>query len=248
MSTSGAYVYFAATSSIAEHVARCHAKRGVAMVLVGRQADRLDAVAADLKARGALSVDVVVADLADCTKHEVMIADMIRRFGRIELALVAQGVLQDHDELMHNAEAVVHGFHLNATSVISVVHTLAVHMLPNGGGTIGVLSSVAGDRGRKTLFAYCAANAAVTAFCDGLRMRLHGTGVHVVTIKPGVIRTPMTAGRKIAPISSSVEAAARIIERILDGSRSSVYVPWFWRPIMFVVRHLPEGLIRRSGF
>jgi decaprenylphospho-beta-D-erythro-pentofuranosid-2-ulose 2-reductase len=248
MSTSGAYVYFAATSSIAEHVARRHAKRGVAMVLVGRHADRLDAVAADLIARGALSVDVVVADLANCSLHEAVVVDIVRRFGRIEMALVAQGVLQDHDALMQDADALVKGFHLNATSVISVVHTLAQHMLSNGGGTVGVLSSVAGDRGRKTLFAYCAAKAAVSAFCDGLRMRLHGTGVRIVTIKPGVIRTPMTAGRKIAPISSSVDVAARIIERILDGSSRSVYVPWFWRPVMFGVRHLPEGLLRRSGF
>jgi short-subunit dehydrogenase len=248
MPTSGAYVYIAATSSIAEHVARRHAKRGVTMVLVARNADRLAALRADLLARGAKEVHVVVADLADRSRHQSIIDHVARLAGGVSMVLVAQGVLQDHDTLMHDADAVVSGFHLNATSVISVVHRFAMHLLENGGGTIGVLSSVAGDRGRKTLYAYCAAKAAVTAFCDGLRMRLRGTGVHVITIKPGVIRTPMTSGRKLAPISSSVETAARGIERILDKPTTTAYVPWFWRPIMVVVRHLPEFVLQRSGF
>jgi short-subunit dehydrogenase len=113
-------------------------------------------------------------------------------------------------------------------------------------GTLAVISSVAGDRGRASNYVYGSAKAAVSAFCEGLRMRLFHTGVHVLTIKPGPVATPMTAGMKMpAIIVATPEKVARDIVRAVRRKAATLYTPWFWRPIMFVIRALPAAVLRR---
>lgn len=240
--------FIGATSAIAEHVARIHAQRGYELVLVGRGEERLAAMAADLRVRGAYGVHTVVADLADSSKHNDIIASALELAPGVTEVLIAQGVLPNQDAIHADSDAVVDAFTVNATSVISMTHRWATHFESKGGGTVAVLSSVAGNRGRKTMYVYGASKAAVSTFADGLRMRMRDKNVQIVTIKPGVIRTKMTDGRALGPLNSSVETAAAIIVRAIDRRRCTVYVPWFWRPIMYIVQRIPEPLFRKLPF
>jgi short-subunit dehydrogenase len=113
-------------------------------------------------------------------------------------------------------------------------------------GTLAVISSVAGDRGRQSNYLYGSAKAAVTAFASGLRQRLTKVGVNVLTIKPGFVDTPMTRDFKKGALWATPEGIARGIVRATDRGRSVVYLPWFWLPIMLIIRHVPEFVFKRA--
>ncbi|HNY48611.1 MAG TPA: SDR family NAD(P)-dependent oxidoreductase, partial [Casimicrobium sp.] len=116
-------------------------------------------------------------------------------------------------------------------------------------GTVAVISSVAGDRGRGSNHAYGAAKAGLTAFCSGLRARMHARGVHIVTIKPGFIDSPMTAHiAKKGALWASPEAVAKGIVNAIDKKRDVVYLPSFWRVIMLIIAHVPEAIFKRLKF
>ena len=135
------------------------------------------------------------------------------------------------------------------TNVIGAMRWLGLgadYLQQQGKGTLVAISSVAGDRGRPGNGAYMASKAALSSYLDSLRFRLSSQGVRVVTVKPGYVATPMTAGRKLPkPLTLSPEVAARRIVRASESGRSVAYVPGYWRPIMWLVRHLPSGAIAR---
>lgn len=234
-----------ATSAIAEGVALRYAHRGATMVLIARHAERLDTVAGNLDARGATIGATLQADLADVDRHTSLVDQAMAILGGIDVAIVAHGMLPDQPALDTDVEASLSAFHLNGASAISITHRIALAMASHGGGTVAVLSSVAGDRGRTSLYAYGAAKAALTAYTAGLRGRFAGRGVHVVTVKPGVIATPMTSGRFPAFLASTVEVAARRIVRAIDRRTPIVYVPGWWRLVMAIVKLVPERLFMR---
>jgi short-subunit dehydrogenase len=235
-----------ATSLIAGHCARIWAARGADFVLMGRNPERLSAVASDLIARGAASATCQAFDAVNLTAHPGMIAAALSEDHTPDLALIAHGELPDEAVCDEDPAKVVQQFTTNATSTIALVSALASRMKSKGAGTIAVISSVAGDRGRATNAHYGAAKAAVSTFCDGLRARLHGTGVHVITIKPGMVATPMTAGLNLPEILlAKPERVARDICRAIERRRAVIYTPWFWRWIMLVIRLIPERIFVR---
>jgi short-subunit dehydrogenase len=122
---------------------------------------------------------------------------------------------------------------------------LANQFEDQGHGVIAVISSVAGDRGRQSNYVYGAAKAAVTAFTSGLRQRLYPKGVRVVTIKPGFVSTPMTAAFKKGALWATPDKVAADIVRAMAGGTAVIYTPWFWRPIMWIIRCVPETIFRR---
>jgi hypothetical protein len=130
--------------------------------------------------------------------------------------------------------------------VLALLTDLANRFERQGSGAIGVISSPAGDRGRQSNYVYGAAKAAVTNLASGLRHRLAGKGVRVVTILPGFVDTPMTAGFRKGPLWASAEKVAADIQRAMDGGFGVVYTPWFWRWIMLLIRHVPERLFIRT--
>jgi short-subunit dehydrogenase len=136
-------------------------------------------------------------------------------------------------------------FQVNCTSVISLLILLANYFEPRKRGCIAVISSVAGDRGRKANYLYGAAKAAVTVFLGGLRGRLAKSGVSVITIKPGFVDTPMTASMRKGLLFASPRKVGEGIYHAMLKGKEVVYLPWFWRPIMLVVKSIPEPIFKK---
>ena len=234
-----------ATSAIAEATARLLAQDGGSLYLVARNGTRLEAVAADLRVRGAASVTTEVADLNTFTCHEPMIGRAFAALGRVDAVLIAHGTLSDQKGCERSPAQALAEITTNALSVVSLLTLLANRLEVERRGTIVVVSSVAGDRGRASNYVYGSAKALVTAFCSGLRQRLSSAGVRVVTIKPGFVDTPMTRELRKGPLWVKPGVVACGIVRAIHRRQASVYLPAFWRPIMLVVRLIPESLFAR---
>jgi decaprenylphospho-beta-D-erythro-pentofuranosid-2-ulose 2-reductase len=234
-----------ATSAIAEATARRFAARGDALFLVGRNALRLQAIADDLKLRGAQMAQTYPLDACEMDRYPNMLDAAAAQMGGIDAALIAHGTLSDQAACQASIDLLMQEFATNALSVMALCTHLANRFQAQSHGVIAVISSVAGDRGRQSNYVYGAAKAAVTAFTSGLRQRLYPRGVSVVTIKPGFVATPMTASFKKGILWASPDAVARSIERAMDRGTAVVYAPWFWRPIMWVVTSVPEFMFRR---
>jgi len=237
-----------ATSAIAHAVSRRHAARGARLVLLARDAARLDANAADLRVRGAAEVHCIAFDALATEDHEAALAQAwaVVGAGGFDAALVAWGSLPDQAACEASVAQALQAFDLNARSVLALLTLLAQRFERQGRGVIGILSSPAGDRGRASNYVYGAAKAAVTTLASGLRHRLASKGVRVVTLLPGFVDTPMTAGFAKGPLWATPEQVALDIDRALASANGRVYTPWFWRWIMLVVRALPERIFVRT--
>lgn len=208
-----------ATSAIAQHCARQWASEGARFFLVARTESRLNPVTRDLMARGASGVSHATLDALDHAHHDATVSRAFESLGAGDIVLIAHGVLPDEKECAENPAAAMRQFNINATSTISLAAFAASHLRKQGHGTLAVISSVAGDRGRPSNFHYGAAKAAVSTYCDGLRASLQGTGVNVVTIKPGMVATPMTAGM---PLPKALVASPEKVARDIEIGRAHV--------------------------
>ncbi len=236
-----------ATSSIAIATVRQLAAPHRRFMLVARKGDRLTAVAQDLRARGALSVDTWVMDLDDTAGHGEMLAAAAQRLGTIDLALIAHGVLGDQQAAEENFEIAAAILHTNFMSTVSLLTELANRLQAQRSGTLAVISSVAGDRGRKSNYVYGASKGALNIFLDGLRNRIDRDGVHVLTIKPGFVATPMTAHVPQNALFASPEQVGRGILNAVMKRKDVVYVPWFWALIMLLVRAVPGSRFKKMN-
>ena len=234
-----------ATSAIAEATARLFAARGDALMLAGRSGPRLQAIAEDLVVRGAKQADTFIFDARAYERIPALLQAATERLGGLDAALIAHGTLSDQIACQRSVERLCEEFDVNALSVMALCTDLASQLEAQGRGVIAVISSVAGDRGRRSNYVYGSAKAAVTAFTSGLRQRLYSKGVRVVTIKPGFVDTPMTAAFKKGALWATPASVAAAIVRAMDGGKSVIYTPWFWRPIMWIIRSVPESLFRR---
>ena len=238
-----------ASSAIAEATARLFAADGDRMFLVGRDSDKLEAVADDLRVRGAAQVTTAILDVTDDDQHAGVLEQAIAEMDGLDTVLIAHGMMPDQLQTEQSVDAARAVLETNLFSVVSLLTLVANYMEQQHEGLIAVISSVAGDRGRKSNYTYGASKAAVSAFLQGLRNRLQAVGVHVVTIKPGYVDTPMTA--RFADKNFLYAQPAKIakgIRRAIDRKRNVVYLPSFWRPIMFVARALPESVFKRLNF
>jgi short-subunit dehydrogenase len=234
-----------ATSAIAEATARLCAARGDALFLAGRSEERLQAIAADLKVRGASEVATGVFDALAYDQAMPLLDIATARLGGLDAALIAHGTLSDQLACQQSVDRLREEFEINALSIMALCTGLANQFEDNGRGVIAVISSVAGDRGRQSNYVYGTAKAAVTAFTSGLRQRLYSKNVRVVTIKPGFVSTPMTAAFKKGALWAEPAKVAADILRAMDRGSPVVYTPWFWRPIMWIIRCVPETVFRR---
>ena len=238
-------VIFGATSAIAQATARRLAGRGARLHLVARDPAKLEAVRADLAARGASAVSVAVADLDRIDAHEALLDQAAEALGGIEGALVAQGTLADQAACEADFALTQREWTTNFIAPASLASRLAGRFEKAGSGVLVVISSVAGDRGRRSNYVYGTAKGALSLFLAGLRARLHARGVRVVTVKPGFVDTPMTAAFRKGALWASPDRVARGIVRAFERGSGEVYLPGYWRPIMFVIRHIPERLFVR---
>ncbi len=240
-------VVVGATSAVAQAAIRIWAQRGMELTLIARNAGELERVAADARVRGALTVATVVGDLTNTT----FITETVRAMNVPRVALVAYGSLTDSARADSDAAYLVSELTANFTSAAVWAQSLAERMAADSanGGTIAVISSVAGDRGRGSNHGYGAAKAGLTAFCSGLRSRMAARRVHVVTVKPGFIDSPMTAHiAKKGALWATPDAIAKGIVNAIDKKRDVVYLPGFWRLVMLIITHVPESIFKRMKF
>jgi decaprenylphospho-beta-D-erythro-pentofuranosid-2-ulose 2-reductase len=234
-----------ATSAIAEATARRFAQRADSLFLVARDPQRLRAIADDLRVRGAGAAYTYALDAKDLERFPAMLEAAAAQMGGIDAALIAHGTLSDQAACQQSVPLLLQEFTTNALSFMALATHLANLFETQGHGTIAIISSVAGERGRQSNYVYGSAKAAVTAFASGLRQRLYPKGVAVVTIKPGFVDTPMTAALRKGLLWASPQNVARSIVRAMDCGTPVLYCPWFWRPIMWLIRALPEFVFRR---
>lgn len=231
-----------ATSAIAAEIARAQAARGDRLYLLARDATRLGALADEL---GDAVAGWAAADFTETARAEALVADADRALGGLDLLVVAHGLLGD--QLASEADFAV-AERILATNLDATVAFLvpgANLLEQRGSGAIVVLSSVAAERGRPRNYTYAAAKAALNVYLEGLRSRLYTRGVRVHTIKLGPVDTPMTATHAKSRLFAQPGPVARQILRAVDRGQAEAYVPGYWRPIMAVVRNLPEPLFQR---
>jgi decaprenylphospho-beta-D-erythro-pentofuranosid-2-ulose 2-reductase len=240
-------VIVGATSAIAEHCARLWVKNAaVDLTLIGRDKTKMERVAADLRVRSPQSViSLLQADFIDplAIRHQV---DVVFAEGSVHTVLIAHGSLPDQAVCQQDLKACQDTLFVNGISPVLFAEAFVAHMQKANHGTLAIIGSVAGDRGRKSNYVYGAAKGMVTRYAQGLQHRLAGTGVKVVLIKPGPTDTPMTThlkqqGRRLA----SVEEVARQIVVETNQGKPVIYAPAKWALIMMIIRHLPRFVLNR---
>ncbi|MCB0077167.1 MAG: SDR family oxidoreductase [Anaerolineales bacterium] len=234
-----------ATSAIVHATAIRFAETGAQLYLVARNEAKLRANADDLRVRGASRVEVDRLDVNELAAHGPLLERAWAALGEVDVVLVGHGTLPDQPRSEQDIDYALAEFQTNATSTIALLARLANRLEAQQFGTLAVISSVAGDRGRKSNYLYGAAKSAVTTYLAGLRGRLHRAGVRVITIKPGLIDSPMTAHLDKGPLFSSADkAGALCYDAILKG-KETVYVPSYWRLIMTLIKLMPETIFKR---
>lgn len=243
-------VIFGATSAIASEVARELVAKGSSVYCIGRSPEKLAHLLADLRVRADKSqiIEGISADLNDLSKHEELFQQSITALGSIDAVLIAQGSLPDQKNCERSAEATLNEIKTNVLSQISLLTLVANQMEEQGFGTIAAISSVAGDRGRKSNYVYGSAKAMLSTFMQGLCHRLTQKNIAVLSIKPGFVDTPMTASfEKKGMLWAQPTGVAKKIVHAMEKKNGSVYVPGFWRLIMYVIRHAPEFVFNKTN-
>jgi short-subunit dehydrogenase len=235
---------FGATSAIAADVARVYAGRGAQLYLVGRNADKLAQLAAEL---GSAVVGSALQDFDHTSAADGCVRAAVTALGRIDVALIAHGLLGDQlqSELaLTEAEQIAR---TNYLSVVALLIPLGNQLEKQRSGHLAVLSSVAAERGRPRNYTYAAAKSALNTYLQGMRSRLYPVGVQVHTIKLGPVDTPMTVSHPKTWLFARAPGVAKQIVTSIDAGEAEAFVPKFWRPIMFTVRNLPEFVFQRVG-
>ncbi|MEJ2361883.1 MAG: SDR family oxidoreductase [Gammaproteobacteria bacterium] len=234
-----------ASSAIAEHTARLFAQRGDRLLLVARNTQRLKTISDDLRVRGALDCDYRVADLSDTSTHDTLLNEASTQLGGLDIVLIAYGTLGEQKACEQDFNAALKELQTNCLSVLSLLTLLANQMEQQGSGTLAVISSVAGDRGRQSNYVYGTAKGAISIFLQGLRNRLSKSRVQVLTIKPGFVDSPMTRDFDKGLLWVKPAVIAQGIYRAIDKQKDVVYLPFFWRYIMFIIKLIPEKIFKR---
>jgi short-subunit dehydrogenase len=242
-------VIIGATSVIAEHCARIWVQKQPAdLTLVGRHETRLERVATDLKARSPQSeLRVMQADFLD-TKAIDDLTQKIVALGNVDVVLIAHGSLPEQTDCQEDLKACREALDINGISPVLYAEAFAKHMAKANHGTIALIGSVAGDRGRKSNYIYGAAKGLITRYAQGLQHRFARTAIKVILIKPGPTETPMTAhlkgkGAKLA----AVDEVAKLIVEGIEAGKPTIYAPGKWWLIMMIIRHLPAIIFNKMN-
>lgn len=238
-------VIVGATSAIASHCARLWAARGaIDLTLIGRDPERTERIAADLRVRSPQSdIRVMTGEFLEPSGVDAVV-DAVVRQGAPDVVLIAHGMLPDQAECEHDLAACRTALDINAISPVLYAEAFARRLATCGAGTLAIIGSVAGDRGRKSNYVYGAAKGLVDRYAQGLQHRFAGTAVKIVLIKPGPTATPMTAHLQTTKMAS-VESVAQGIVAGIDANRPTIYVPGKWRLIMLIIRHLPSFVFNK---
>ncbi len=243
-------IFLGATKGMGRALARLLAERGDQLFLLGRDQEDLEKSARDLAARAGnpSPVGTAFCDLAE-PKSFAPALDMAEAgLGGLDAVVVTAGVFAPQDELDSDLDSVQRLLTINFTHTVVFCEHVRHRLLARGGGTLCVFSSVAGDRGRKPVLIYGASKAGLSQYLEALDHKYRRAGLRTVCIKPGFVKTGMTAGLKPPPFAGEPEAVARRVLRALDRGQPVVYAPAIWRWIMLVIRCLPRFAMRRLNF
>jgi short-subunit dehydrogenase len=238
-------IVLGALSAVAEQTARLYAAEGAELMLVGRDRARLDAVATDLKVRGAGRAEAAAMDLA-AGASEATFQGLVQALGGVDHVILAYGVLGGA-EVEADLEAARALLDVDFTSAAIWALAAANQLERQRGGALVAIGSVAGDRGRQSNYVYGAAKAGLATLMQGLAHRLSRSGARAVVVKPGFIDTPMTAHiAKSGPLWAKPDAIARVVRRAADKGGPVTYAPGFWRLILLIIRALPSPVMHRT--
>lgn len=238
-----------ATKGMGRALARLAAERGDRICILGRNSADLERSAADLGVRGAAgTVATVVCDLEKPETFDSAISAARETLGGLDAVVVTAAIFATQEELEADSALAERLVRIDFSNTVLFCETAKKSLLEQGGGTLCVFSSVAGERGRKPVIIYGAAKAGLTRYLEGLDHKHRADGLRVVTVKPGFVKTSMTAGLKPPPFAGEPDAVARRVLAAIDRGAPVVYTPGPWRLIMAVIRALPRAIMRRINF
>lgn len=234
-----------AASDMAVALARTLAREGYSITLAGRNMERLSAIQGDLHVRYKAMVNTVYFDALDFDSHEGFYHGLAEK---PDIVICVFGLLGEQTEAQTNWKHCLDILHSNFTGAVSILNVVANDFERRKKGTIVGISSVAGERGRQSNYIYGSAKAGFTAYLSGLRNRLYRRGVHVLTVKPGFVKTRMIENIPTPEIlTASPKKVAESVLNAINRKRNTIYVIPLWRVVMFIVRCIPEGLFKRMN-
>jgi decaprenylphospho-beta-D-erythro-pentofuranosid-2-ulose 2-reductase len=245
MKSAQCVLVFGANSAICHEVLKLYALEGANFFLVGRNQEKLQAVSTDLVARGGAVLGVASYDFNEWQKHDAIVMQARQSMGKIDVALVAHGTLPDQSKSETSSALVKSCMDDNFVSVAIIAQAVAQQLAQQTSGTLAVVSSVAGDRGRKSNYTYGAAKAGIDTLLQGLQGRFSGSHVKIVNIKPGMVISPMTSEMRHSAIWSTPERVAPGIYQAIAKGAKVYYVPGYWRLIMLIIRLLPTAILAK---
>lgn len=242
-------VLLGATRGMGRALARSMAARGDQLFLLGRNEQDLARSAADLEIRGTRDkVGFACCDLSESASFAPALDSADEALECFDTVVVSAGVFATQEQLEADPERCEALLQTNFTGTVGFCEMARKRLLERGGGTLCAFSSVAGDRGRKPVVLYGAAKAGLSHYFEGLDHRFHDQGLRTVLVKPGFVKTSMTAGLTPPPFAGEPERVARVILAAIDRGRSVVYAPPIWRWILLAIRLLPRAAMRRISF
>jgi len=234
-----------ATSAIAESCAKIWSSRGESIFLVAKNKEKLDLLETNLKNQGSKDISSFLMDVNNLEDHKKMFDEAENQLKEINIVLIAHGTLSDQDECEKDVNKTIEEIKTNAISTIALLTEISNRFANNKSGIIAVISSVSGDRGRASNYVYGSAKAMVSTFTSGLRQRLNKYNVSVVTIKPAFVDTPMTKNMKKGLLWAKPSAVAAKIVSGIENRKDEIYVPSFWRVIMFFIKLIPNFVFKK---
>jgi short-subunit dehydrogenase len=239
-----------ASKGVGRAIARALAERGAQVHLLGRDLDDLARSATDLEQRsgGKIKVLSTACDLEKPEGFHDALEEADRVLSGLDTVIVTAGLFGVQTALENDLEFTRRMLTVNFTNTVVFCEHARQKLMSHGGGTLCVVSSVAGERGRKPVVLYGASKAGLSAYLEGLDHKWHGEGLRVVTVKPGFVKTSMTEGLTPPPFAGEPEQVARDVVRALDRSSPVLYTPRIWALVMFVIRLLPRFVMRKINF
>ncbi|MEM9067877.1 MAG: SDR family NAD(P)-dependent oxidoreductase [Myxococcota bacterium] len=237
-----------ATKGMGQALARRMAARGDSLFLLGRNEEALAEAAADLRVRGAKVAGHHPCDLEDTAGFPVALNAAFEALGRVDTVVVTAGLFATQEDLEADPTLAERLTRINFSNTVVFCEEARKALLDQGGGTLCVFSSVAGERGRKPVVIYGASKAGLSRYLEGLDHKFRSEGLRVVTVKPGFVKTGMTEGLKPPPFAGEPEQVAEIVLAAIDRGDPVVYAPGAWKLVMAVIRRLPRAVMRRVGF
>lgn len=232
-----------AVSDIAEAIAYAYAERGDNVILAARNITRLERVKADMQIRFDKSPSLVEFDAINFDSHTSFYQNLPQS---PDTVVCVFGFMDDNEKALHDFSIAKQTIDVNYTGAVSILNIAANDMATKGKGTIIGISSVAGERGRQSNFIYGSSKAGFTAYLAGLRNYLFHKGVHVLTVKPGFVKTKMTEGMPLNPkLTAQPKQIAKDVLRAADKKKDVLYTLWMWKYIMAIIRNIPEGVFKK---